>query len=195
MPSFNFEQGNHVVEPRTAATTGMQGDQNTIYEKNLQKTTDNVTRQVVTREFLKKYLSYAKSAKAPAIDGQCTDYAATLYAALRQRAAHYDQKKVSCPVTVRTLETLIRLATAHAKLRMEKSVRTDDLDIAFNLVYLSIFGTSMTDDQEASQKPASSKAKNSQAADKAPTSQASKKKVSFNKDADSDEEDEAEYKG
>lgn len=26
LPSFNFEQGNHVVEPRTAATTGMQSD-------------------------------------------------------------------------------------------------------------------------------------------------------------------------
>lgn len=47
---------------------------------------------------------------------------------------------------MRTLETLIRLATAHAKLRMEKKVRTDDLDIAFNLVYLSIFGVSMTDE-------------------------------------------------
>lgn len=77
---------------------------------------------------------------------------------------------------------------------MEKKVRTDDLDIAFNLVYLSIFGVSMTDEVDGAKQP-SSKAKNSQA-DKAPASQASKKKVHFNNDGDSDmEEDEQEYKG
>jgi DNA replication licensing factor MCM3 len=41
---------------------------------------------------------------------------------------------------------MIRVATAHAKLRLSKSVATTDIDIAVNLVHLSIFGEAMADD-------------------------------------------------
>jgi DNA replication licensing factor MCM3 len=34
------------------------------------------TSQVVTREFLKKYISYAKSQKAPELHPDCIEYAA-----------------------------------------------------------------------------------------------------------------------
>ena len=46
-------------------------------------------------------------------------------------------------MTVRTLETMIRLSTAHAKLRLSKRVQTSDIDIAVDLVHLSIFGEAM----------------------------------------------------
>ena len=49
-------------------------------------------------------------------------------------------------MTVRTLETIIRLATAHAKLRMSKQVATSDIDIAVDLVHLSIFGKALNED-------------------------------------------------
>lgn len=65
---------------------------------------------------------------------------------IRQKAAYYDQDKVACPVTVRTLETMIRLATAHSKLRLSKLVATSDIDVAVNLIHLSIFGEEMADD-------------------------------------------------
>ena len=195
LPAFNFEQNNHVIEPKSAMPSSMQNEKGSIFEKNLQKTTDNVTRQVVTREFLKKFLSYVKSLKAPSIDGSCTDYAATLYAALRQRAALYDQKKVSCPVTVRTLETMIRLATAHAKLRMKKEVSTGDLDIAFRLVYLSIFGKEMSDEETDSSQKKTSKSSAARESAPAGSQAASRKKVRFNKDEESEEQDEVEYKG
>jgi DNA replication licensing factor MCM3 len=51
-------------------------------------------------------------------------------------------------VTVRSLETLIRLATAHSKLRMAKAVSTSDLDVAVNLIHLSIFGEIMDNEEE-----------------------------------------------
>jgi len=72
-------------------------------------------------------------------------YAAGLYGALRLKAARADQRKVSCPVTVRTLETMIRLATAHAKLRLASHVEVSDLDLALKLLMMTIF----REDEEA----------------------------------------------
>lgn len=43
------------------------------------------------------------------------------------------------PVTVRTLETLIRLATAHAKARMSKAVDLVDTEVAVELVQFAYF--------------------------------------------------------
>jgi len=53
---------------------------------------------------------------------------------------------------VRTLETIIRLATAYSKLRMSKTVSPSDIDVAVNLIHLSIFGTEMVDDDEAAER-------------------------------------------
>ena len=49
---------------------------------------------------------------------------------------------------MRTLETIIRLATAHAKLRMSKSIETSDIDVAVGLVHLSIFGVDLNEKEE-----------------------------------------------
>lgn len=44
------------------------------------------------------------------------------------------------PVTIRTLETIIRLSTAHAKLRLSKNVEVEDCKIALNLLEYALFG-------------------------------------------------------
>jgi DNA replication licensing factor MCM3 len=93
----------------------------------------------VTREFLKKYISFAKAQKHPDLHQDCIEYAAQYYSALRTKALNYDQNKVSVPITVRTLETMIRLATAHAKLRLSKTVEPSDIDVAVQLLNGSIF--------------------------------------------------------
>lgn len=89
----------------------------------------------MTREFLKKYISFAKSSKTPEIATDCIEYAAQFYAALRSKAHQYDPRHVAVPITVRTLETMIRLATAHAKLKLAKTVEPADIDIAAALLH------------------------------------------------------------
>lgn len=111
-----------------------------VYEKNMVKVTDGVQRNVLTRDFLKKYLSFVKSQKNPELDESCIEYASILYSVIRGKAVGHDQNKLSSPVTVRTLETIIRLATAHAKLRMSKLIEQLDIDVSVNMVHLSIFG-------------------------------------------------------
>lgn len=49
------------------------------------------------------------------------------------------------------METLIRLATAHSKIRMSRHVTTSDIDVAFNLIHLSLFGKEILDDEQDEQ--------------------------------------------
>ena len=49
---------------------------------------------------------------------------------------------------MRTLETIIRLANTHAKLRMSKTIETSDIDVAVGLVHLSIFGVDLNEKEE-----------------------------------------------
>lgn len=95
--------------------------------------------EILTRDFLKKYVSFVKAQKAPELRGDCVDFAAKLYAALRAKAAKADQNKISVPITVRTLETIIRLATAHAKMRLSREVNCEDIQLATSLLLHTIF--------------------------------------------------------
>lgn len=111
------------------------GKGTTVWEKDLGA--NNL--KLVTRDFLKKYISWTKSQKPPEIHSDTVGYAATLYGAMRKKAAEYDQKKLAVPVTVRTLETMLRLATAHAKLRQSRSVELLDIDEAVKLLKMTVF--------------------------------------------------------
>lgn len=210
MAHFNFANDDYVVEPEVAKDAKSNDKHTTIYEKHIQKTTGRVTRNVVTRDFLKKYLSFVKSQKAPELEGECTEYAAQLYSVIRQKAAYSDQSKIACPVTVRTLETMIRLATAHSKLRLSKHVGTSDIDVAVNLIHLSIFGEAMDacDDDEPVRKEATAAAparpdQNIQSSRASRTTrgrmegveQASKKRVKFQGGNDDDNDLDEDFQG
>lgn len=44
------------------------------------------------------------------------------------------------PVSIRTFESMIRLATGHAKVRLSKTVQLVDCQVAVQLVYMTVFG-------------------------------------------------------
>lgn len=101
-------------------------------------------KKMITREFLKKYLSYAKSLKHPDLTSEAIEFASGSYSAIRAKA-FADGDAAQVPVTVRTLEALIRLSTAHAKMRLSKTVDTSDVQTALMLLNNSIFNISVED--------------------------------------------------
>jgi len=140
-PSINYFNNEVVIERELNIENKQDGKGTTVFEKDLATGSKQQSR-LVTREFLKKYISFVRSRKAPEIAQDAIGYAAGMYGALRTKAAGYDQKRVSVPVTVRTLETMIRLATAHAKLRLATFVEIEDLDMACKLLNMTIFNES-----------------------------------------------------
>ena len=81
--------------------------------------------------FLKKFVHYAKTRIKPQLSEEASDYIVETYADLREKAAQLAENKRSrgFPVTPRTLEALIRLATAHAKARLSARVEKVSYDI------------------------------------------------------------------
>lgn len=85
----------------------------------------NKRREVLSIPFMKKYIQYAKNRVKPVLTQEASERIADIYVGLRNDEMEGNQRRTS-PLTVRTLETLIRLATAHAKSRL--SNRVDDRD-------------------------------------------------------------------
>lgn len=90
--------------------------------------------EVLTVDFLRKLLHYCKSKCSPDLGAEAVEQLAEFYRDLRQRQAANPRSTV---VTTRTLESAIRLATAHAKLRLHPEVTAEDVKVAKTLIVLS----------------------------------------------------------
>ncbi|NP_001353303.1 DNA replication licensing factor MCM3 isoform 8 [Homo sapiens] len=111
-----------------------------IYEKhdNLLHGTKKKKEKMVSAAFMKKYIHVAKIIK-PVLTQESATYIAEEYSRLRSQDSMSSDTARTSPVTARTLETLIRLATAHAKARMSKTVDLQDAEEAVELVQYAYF--------------------------------------------------------
>lgn len=89
-------------------------------------------------EFMKKYIHIAKCIK-PALSSEASRVIADEYTKLRVTDAQEEGKARTQPITARTLETLIRLSTAHARARMSKIVTKEDALAAIELIEYAVF--------------------------------------------------------
>ncbi|KAI0724228.1 ATP dependent DNA helicase [Cerioporus squamosus] len=94
--------------------------------------------EVLSIAFVKKYIQYAKSKTAPKLCRDAADHIVTVYAELRNEDLEARKKRTS-PLTARTLETLIRLATAHAKARLSNKVERKDAEVAESILRFALF--------------------------------------------------------
>lgn len=96
------------------------------------------TDQILSVQFMRKYIHMAKCTK-PKLSTPACEVIANEYSRLRSQDEKDSHMARTQPVTARTLETLIRLATAHAKARMVKTVTVVDAQAAIELVQYAYF--------------------------------------------------------
>ncbi|KAK7748799.1 MCM DNA helicase complex subunit [Cytospora paraplurivora] len=94
--------------------------------------------KVLSIPFMKKYIHYAKTRIRPILTQEAADRIADIYVGLRNDDLEGNQRRTS-PMTVRTLETLIRLATAHAKSRLSNRVDERDALAAESIMRFALF--------------------------------------------------------
>lgn len=64
------------------------GKGTTVYDKELSGGAKG--NELVTRDFLKKFISFIKSQKAPELTDDTLSYTSNVYASIRKKAANYD---------------------------------------------------------------------------------------------------------
>ncbi|ODV86749.1 hypothetical protein CANARDRAFT_230782 [[Candida] arabinofermentans NRRL YB-2248] len=98
--------------------------------------------EIISIPFLKKYIQYAKQRVKPTLTTNATNMIVDIYTELRND--NNTKNSRTSPITARTLETIIRLSTAHAKVRLSQTVETKDVKVAEELLRFSLFKEKMT---------------------------------------------------
>lgn len=124
-----------------------------IYEKhnNLLHGTKRKKEKIVSKEFMRKYIHIAK-AVTPVLTEEAAKHIAEEYSRLRSQEQMGADLARTSPVTARTLETMIRLSTAHAKARMSKAVELEDSEVAVELVQFAYFKKVLEKEKKRSRK-------------------------------------------
>ena len=104
--------------------------------------------EVLSIPFVKKYIQYAKSRIRPVLTQEASDRIGETYVSLRNDDMVGNQRKTS-PMTVRTLETIIRLATAHAKSRLSNRVEERDVLAAESILRFALFKEVVEDEKKS----------------------------------------------
>ena len=107
--------------------------------------------EILSIPFIKKYIQYAKSRVKPVLSKGAADHIIATYSALRNDELSGNQRRTS-PITARTLETLIRLSTAHAKSRLSNRVDEKDAKSAESILRFAMFKEVVEDERRKRRK-------------------------------------------
>ncbi len=83
-------------------------------------------------ELFKKYISYARKKVNPNMTDEAVEKIKNYYVGIRNM--YKDQEDTPIPITARQLESLIRLAESHARIRLRDEVRIEDATETINLM-------------------------------------------------------------
>lgn len=101
---------------------------------------DPHSNDVLQHDFLRKYLHFAKNRIRPELTEEAREFIANRYAEMRCKS---DERTL--PVTARTLETVIRLASAHAKARLSHVVEAEpDCEVAMDILSFALYHDNKT---------------------------------------------------
>ena len=85
--------------------------------------------EIIPQDILRKYIMYARDQVQPKLHQVDEAKLSQLYSELRRESL----ASGSIPITVRHLESMVRLAEAHAKMHLREYVRSDDVDMAIKV--------------------------------------------------------------
>ena len=85
----------------------------------------------IERDLFRKYIAYAKQKVEPKLTNKAVEEIKNFYVKLRNMQSSGDSKSI--PISARQLQGLIRLAEAHAKLRLSSKVDKKDAQVAIRL--------------------------------------------------------------
>ncbi len=91
----------------------------------------------ISQDVLVKYIAYARSKVSPKLHNMDTDKISRVYADLRRES----KLTGSFPITVRHLESILRISEAFAKMRLSEFVNSSDIDKAITVSVESFIGT------------------------------------------------------
>ncbi|KAF3016203.1 hypothetical protein E8E14_011204 [Neopestalotiopsis sp. 37M] len=104
------------------------------------------TEEILDVEFLTAYISYARDTCHPTISQEAAQALVDNYVKMRKMGQDVRAAEKRITATTRQLESMIRLAEAHAKMRLSKTVTRNDVEEANRLIQ-SALKTSATDSQ------------------------------------------------
>ncbi|KAI9671661.1 MAG: MCM DNA helicase complex subunit [Alyxoria varia] len=122
-PTEMYEKFNRLLHAGMSVTTGRDS---------------HAKKEIISLPFIKKYIQYAKDRIKPILTKGAADHIVATYSTLRNEELERNNRRTS-PLTARTLETLIRLATAHAKARLSNRVEQKDAKIAEAILRYALF--------------------------------------------------------
>ena len=114
--SMNRVQDDFVIEPHEFT----QKEEMMFEKSNLFKGDSRV--EILTQGYLRQYVNYCRKNVFPVLSDNAIEILSNLWATLREKDVNESNTLKVLPITIRSYETLIRLATAHAKLRLSPTV-------------------------------------------------------------------------
>merc|ERR1712170_262955 len=106
-------------------------------EEALASTSNLAGVEKIPQELLRKYVLYAREKIHPKLHQMDQEKVAKMYSELRRES----MATGSIPITVRHIESMIRIAEAHAKMHLREFVRDDDVNMAIRVMLESFIDT------------------------------------------------------
>lgn len=103
---------------------------------NIRKEGKQKVAMLIDKEILRKYIAYSKRMESPIISPKAAKRLQEFYVGMRKPRP--GEENAPIPITVRQLESLARIAEAHAKMRLSRDVTLEDVEESIRIMKLCL---------------------------------------------------------